>query len=132
MLPKILADKLSPLGPNLPLAKADVPSLSAVVAGVDNSVVEKDGLASIRMSMKGSRVVAVARLSHLRGSFPDLQATSVSQFCSFLLQAKPEQVRTMLPGVYRGTTGAGDLLYVPAGCTVSESVPAGVAADAMT
>jgi hypothetical protein len=133
IVPKILEDKLCSLGPSRALAVAAVPTKFAVVAGQDSSYTEKDGLASIRLSVQGSRLVAVARLSHLHGKFPGPPSTARQQCCAFLLQATPEQVRALIPGMCRGTVGAGDLLYVPAGCVVAESSPkGGLAADAMT
>jgi hypothetical protein len=131
MIPRILADKLSPLATSVPLAVAAVPSIFAVAAGADISFWEKDGLASIRLSVRGTRVVAVAPLNLIKGKL-DINVAVISDICSFLLHATPDQVRTLIPGVFRGTIGEGDLLYVPAGYVVAESIPKGGATDAMT
>jgi hypothetical protein len=117
IVPKILEDKLCSLGPSRALAVAAVPTMFAVVAGQDSSYTEKDGLASIRLSVQGSRLVAVARLSHVHGKFPGPPSTMRQRCCAFLLQATPEQLRALIPGMCRGTVGAGDLLYVPAGAS---------------
>ena len=118
MIPKILADKLSQLATMVPFAVAAVPSIFAVAVGADISFREKDGLASIRLSVRGTRVVAVAPLSLIKGKLDDVAV--LSEFCTFLLRATPDQVRTLIPGVFRGTIGEGDLLYVPAGYVVAD------------
>jgi hypothetical protein len=130
MIPRILADKLSPLATLVPLAVAAVPSIFGIAAGADIAFTEKDGLASIRLSVRGTRVVAVAPLNLIKGKLDNVAV--ISDICSFLLHATPDQVRTLIPGVFRGTIGEGDLLYVPAGYVVAESIPKGGATDAMT
>jgi hypothetical protein len=130
VIPKILADKLSPL-PTIPaLSTAAVPSIFACAAGADISFTEKDGLASVRLSVRGTRLVVVAPLSFIKGKLGE--GAVLSQYCTFLLHATLEQARTLIPGVFRGTIGEGDLLYVPAGYVVVESIPKGGATDAMT
>jgi hypothetical protein len=130
MVPDIMVEKLIPLATIPGLQAAAVPSIYSVAAGADISFTEKDGLASIRLSIKGSRMVAVAPLSLIKDKLDG--PAVLGKYCTFLLQATPEQVKTLPPGVFRGTVGEGDLLYVPAGHVVAESLPKGSGSDAMT
>ena len=116
MIPQILADKLNHL-PSIPeLATAAVPSILACAAGADISFTEKDGLASVRLSVQGSRLVVVAPLSFIKDKLRE--GAVLNSYCTFLLHATEEQTKTLMPGTFRGTIGKGDLLYVPAGYVV--------------
>jgi hypothetical protein len=129
MIPQILAAKISPL-PLIPsLEKAAVPSIFACAAGADIAFTEKDGLASVRLSVQGTRLVVIAPLSFIKGKLGE--GAVLSKYGTFLLHATEEQTRTLMPGMFRGTIGEGDLLYVPAGYIVAESIPSG-GTDAMT
>ena len=130
MIPQILAARLSPLPLITTLEKAAVPSIFACAAGADISFTEKDGLASVRLSVQGSRLVVVAPLSFIRDKLRE--GAVLNSYCTFLPHATEEQTKTLMPGTFRGTIGKGDLLYVPAGYVVAESVPSGGNTDAMT
>jgi hypothetical protein len=130
MIPRILADKLTPLATLVPLAVAAVPSIFGIAAGIDSSFTEKDGLASVRLFVQGTRVVVLTPVSFIKGKLGE--GAVLNNYCTFLLHATEEQTRTLMPGTFRGTIGKGDLLYVPAGYVVAESIPPGGSTDAMT
>ena len=90
---------------------------------------EKDHLAAFRVSYSGTRSVVLARTEALSkfirgtkeaGADPDKIKTIATRFHKFTL----DEVRSFAKGavLYAATIGCADILYVPAGYTVSEVV----------
>ena len=105
--------------------------------GLDNSFIEKEGLANLRLTLRGTREVVLLPLGELFGGrAPSTASTAlgknaVNQACTSLLHATQEQVKAWGAKLHYATVGPGDVLYVPAGWVVAEAVQPGEDAPAL-
>ena len=97
-----------------------------VVPDRDFFAVEADGLASLRLAVEGSRTVVCAPYSTMREVIRLTDGidsrVSLKHACTFLKHLTVEQA-TNFPGemgLFKGTMGPGDIMYMPAGFIVAE------------
>ena len=97
-----------------------------VVPDRDFFAAEADGLASLRLAVEGSRTVVCASYSTLRDVIRLTDGiesrVSLKHACTFLKHLTVEQA-TAFPstmGLFKGTMGPGDIMYMPAGFIVAE------------
>lgn len=123
-------------------------SIFAIAGGMEVAFVEKDGLASLRLAASGNtREVVMAPLDVLwdfvaqhggsaplrvplddilsGGSAPQTQEALKglqAQLATGLLHMSVALIQELGPALHRATLAPGDMLYVPAGWLVAESV----------
>ena len=97
------------------------PSLCAAAAGCEHAYCEKDGSASIRLAVQGTREVVLLRPCTLKSCITN-GSNSLSKLCTGLLTAPATAFQGITAEIFCATVGANDLLYTPPGWIIAERI----------
>ena len=97
------------------------PSLCAAAAGCEHAYCEKDGSASVRLAVQGTREVVLLSPTTLKSCITD-GSNSLSKLCTGLLSAPANAFQGVTSEIFCTTVGANDLLYTPPGWIIAERI----------
>ena len=97
------------------------PSLCAAAAGCEHAYCEKDGSASVRLVVQGTREVVLLRPATLKSCISN-GSNSLSKLCTGLLTAPAAAFKDVNSDIFCTTVGVNDFLYTPPGWIIAERI----------